>query len=340
MIELRRTGIEVAVLFGASMLLAGCLSDGDGSGGGSGEQTGTLSLSITDAPSDYADAVYLLVESVELKPASRSSVTYEIEEPERINLLDYQGADAFSLVEGFEVPAGNYEWIRLHVEADGVNEENASIVIGQNPGPYNPGEYPLFIPSAQQTGLKLVSGFTVPANGEASFVIDLDLRKAIHRTGAGQFMMRPTFRLIDGLTVGHIQGSVERELTEAEGCYNTAAGSQPWGSAVYLYRDFDATPRPISADLAPEEGGPVTTAVVDTSVTGDSVPFTIGFVEPGEYTVAFTCQSGRDSAVGEDGNLVDPSVDGDPVFYGQTRNVTVDASGNVDPASVSFSWTD
>ncbi len=338
MSKLRETGLGVAMLFGASVLLAGCLSDSDGNG--NGDRTGTLSLAITDAPSDYADAVNLLIESVELKPASGSSVTYVIEEPERINLLDYQGANAFPLVEEFEVPAGNYEWIRLHVAADGVNDEAASIVIGENPGPYNPGEYALRIPSSEQTGLKLVRGFTVPADGEASFVIDLDLRKAIHRTGSGQFMMRPVFRLIDGLTVGHIEGSVERGLTEAPECFNTSAGSQPWGSAVYLYRGFDATPRPIAADLEPEQGGPVTTAVVDTSVAGDPIPFTIGFVPPGEYTVAFTCQSGRDSAVGEDGELVDPDADGDPQFYAQTRNVAVDAAGDVDPASVNFTWSD
>lgn len=323
----------LAGVMGIGLLLAGCL-DGNGVGGDSGQQTGTISLAITDAPVDYAESVNLLIEAVELKPASGPSVSHEIQDPEPINLLNLQGADARSLVDDFEVPAGQYDWIRLHVNADGETTDNAWIVINEDPGPYMPGEYPLFIPSAAQTGLKLVRGFTVPVDGEASFTIDLDLRKAIIRTGNGDFMMRPTFRLIDNLEVAHIQGDVARTLTEDAACFDELG--QPWGSAVYLYQGSDVEPQPLSSGLDPEEGGPVTTAIVDVQGDADPIPFTIGFVEPGDYTVAFTCQSGRDSALDEDGNLVDDDADGNPEFYGQRRNVTVDASGETTPETVSF----
>ncbi len=322
----------VALLAGVG--LAGCLSSDDNNG--SGGETGTLSLAITDAPSDYADAVNLLIRAVELKPADGSSVTYEIEEPEHINLLDYQGADAHWLIQDAELPAGRYEWIRLHFNGDGVSTEEASIEINENPGPYPSGIHPLRVPSSEQTGLKLVRGFTVPAGGEASFTIDLDLRKAIHMTGAGQFMMRPTFRLIDNLTVAHIQGDVARSLTEHPQCFNEDTGGLPWGSAVYLYLGHEAEPAPISANLSPEDGGPITTAGVPLDYTGDPIPFTIGFVESGDYTVAFTCQAGRDSAVDEEGNLVDPSVDGDPEFHPVTVNVTVGDDAAVAPEHVEF----
>lgn len=324
----------VALLAGLSLGLAGCLSDSD-SNGGAGE-TGTMSLAITDAPSDYADAVNLLIRAVEFKPASGNSVTYEIEEPEFINLLDFQGADAHWLVEEVELPAGRYEWIRLHFNGDGVSTDEASIEINENPGPYPVGIHPLRVPSSEQTGLKLVRGFTVPAGGEASFTIDLDLRKAIHMTGNERFMMRPTFRLIDNVTVAHIHGDVERSLTEYPQCFNEEAGSTPWGSGVYLYHGHGAEPLPISADAPAEEGGPITTATVPLDYEGDPIPFTIGFVAPGEYTVAFTCQAGRDSAVDEEGNLVDPSVDGEPEFHPVTMDVTVNDDAVVTPEHVEF----
>jgi hypothetical protein len=37
----------------------------------------------------------------------------------------------------------------------------------------------LLVPSGSETGLKLVSGFTVPSNGVVDYTIDFDLRHAI-----------------------------------------------------------------------------------------------------------------------------------------------------------------
>ena len=54
--------------------------------------------------------------------------------------------------------------------------------------------------------------------------------------------------------------------------------------------------------------------------------------------MAFTCQAGRDSAVDEEGNLVDPSVDGDPEFHPVTVNVTVGDDAAVAPEHVEFRW--
>ena len=37
----------------------------------------------------------------------------------------------------------------------------------------------LLVPSGAETGLKLVSGFTVPSSGVVDYTVDFDLRKAI-----------------------------------------------------------------------------------------------------------------------------------------------------------------
>jgi hypothetical protein len=62
----------------------------------------------------------------------------------------------------------------------------------------------LQVPSGSETGLKLVSGFTVPASGVVDYTIDFDLRQAII-CPAGQSpacVLKPVERLIDNTAVG------------------------------------------------------------------------------------------------------------------------------------------
>lgn len=75
----------VSALAGA---LAAC--GGSGSDGGSTGQTGTVSVGLTDAPVDHAEAVNIEVTALVLKHQDGSPVRYELEIPEPVNLLDYQ----------------------------------------------------------------------------------------------------------------------------------------------------------------------------------------------------------------------------------------------------------
>ena len=176
-----------------SVLIA-CSGGGDGSNNNSGE----LSLGITDGPVENASAVVVSFTTVELQGPEKMLI--ELDPAKTINLLDYQGEDRSLLLDGEELPSGDYQWIRL-----GVDESYSYIEI-------DGGRYDLEIPSSAQTGLKMNRGFTIAAGSSTDFTIDFDLRKSVHQEGTGDYKLRPTLRLVDNLEVNTINGTVAEAL--------------------------------------------------------------------------------------------------------------------------------
>ena len=314
--QYRRTPLLMTML-AVPFLIPACVESDDSSAGG---ETGQLSMAVTDAPVDDASAVVVRFTSIELNPANGDRITIEYDEPREIDLLALQGPDHEWLFEDEEVPAGDYDWMRLHVEpdetADGPPASNMGttsyIAFEDRPDE----EYRLAIPSGLQTGLKLVSGFTVPADQAASFTVDFDLRKAItNPSGApwqemSYYFLRPALRLVDNSDVGHLEGEVDPALVSAN---NEACAG---GDAVYVFDDAEQDP----VDIRDEEGDPVTTALVEQTEESaaegtEAWAYRVGFLTAGEYRVAFTC----------DASLDDPEEANDDVAFQAEAVVTIEA---------------
>lgn len=285
----------------AAFTLAGCNLSGESanSTGGSanstgGSASGSLSLDITDAPVDSASEVRVIFKGVDLQAAGGQRTEIRYEEAKSIDLLSLQGGITEPLLEDETLPAGDYEWIRLILDAD---EGSASYIV------IDEAQYDLFIPSGAQTGLKLVNGFTVPANGEISLTIDFDLRKSIvapKGNPMAKYFLKPALRLVDNSEVGHI-GGVVASMTLTGNC----------SAAVYVYEGFDVTP----GDVGGDGTEPVTSAMVDIDHTGvDEFEYKVAFLVAGEYTASFTC----------DADMDDPEEADDLMFIG-TQNVVVEA---------------
>jgi hypothetical protein len=266
-----------AVVFAATASLAayatGCGEDGHG-----GMSTGTLTLSVSDAPVDLANRVVVLFNGVEVKPEEGDSVSFQIEGKREIDLLALDGTESRVLLNSASLPAGQYNWIRLSVEAERdvldsyIELEDLSVES-------------LWVPSGEEVGLKLNRNFIVPAGGFAAFTVDFDLRKSVHDPeGFDDYILRPTLRVIDNTEIGSITGIVDSALLGPEG-----------ENAVYVYDGADAVPDDMGGN--PE---PVNTAPVDT----ESGQYTVGFLLEGTYTAAFTSQAGKD----------DPSTDDEVDF--------------------------
>lgn len=277
-----------------AMALSGC----GGGGSSSSTGTGTMSLSITDAPVDEADAVIVEFTGVEIKQSGGSSYDYDFDTPRQIDLLALTGGTAEILLNGETLPAGNYEWLRLKVNASqgGDPADDSYIVIGGVP-------YELRIPSGAQSGLKLNRTITIPEDGSTSFTIDFDLRKSVHERAGGIYNLRPTLRLVDNSEDGALQGTVDASTISAE----CVAGDK---AAVYVFEGAGATPDDVNIDGADDD--PVATASVDWE--GGDNTYTVAFLEAGDYTVAFTCDAGID----------DPSAEDTLSFVG-TTDVTITA---------------
>ena len=281
----RRRTTRLVLACSAVLALAAC----GGGDGNSGEPTGTLKLGITDAPVDVADAVVVQFSGVELKPKGGAPFTVDFVDDagqpaaRTIDLYPLTGTQREILLEGEEIPAGEYEWMRLKVDA-------APSVIDTYIG-IGGGQCELLVPSGAETGLKVNRGFTIGVGAITDLTVDFDLRKSIveppgqssdPETGGGQaYFLKPVLRVVDQLEVGTITGHVE---PLPEGC---AAGTPPYPGNVYLYGPY--TDVALSVDdydgVDSDGANPITSARVD-STTFD---YTIGFVPAGKYVIAYTC---------------------------------------------------
>ncbi len=165
---------KALVVTAAVALLAACGggSDGDKS------QTGRLKLSMTDAPVDDVQEVWVKFSAVEFKPEGDAPVLNPLSPAQSLNLLEFQDGRAAVLVNDAVLPAGRYEWIRLVV--DNVPNVRDSYVMA------NGAECELTVPSGAESGLKMNRGFTLPADGSVALTVDFDLRKSLHAPCCGR----------------------------------------------------------------------------------------------------------------------------------------------------------
>lgn len=269
-----------------------------GCGGGDTASTGTLTVGVTDGPVDSAEHVYVQFSGVEIHGDGRTQ-TFNFQSPKQIDLLALQGNNSVPLLNGETLDAGNYEWIRLAVDAVQDGTMDSYIVV-------NGAQYELDIPSGSETGLKLVQGFTVPHGGSADFTIDFDLRQSVNNaptsqnTSAGEYILKPTLRMVDNTEVGHISGMVDGTLMSDNSCTVDNA-------AVYVFSGSGA-----SFDDTGSANPPLTSSLVAYALSAYS--YEVGFLEAGDYTVALTCEADVD----------DPATD-DPISSVMEADVTVTA---------------
>ena len=275
-------GRSAGLVTGIAILLTGC-----GGSGGSAD-TGFLSLGISDGPVHSALKVCIEFTGVELKGQGPAEYI-PVDPPISVNLLDFQGANAAPLLVREQLPAGNYQWMRLDITAErggngGTGDSGGTDCDGDGSYMVTDTEliYNLYVPSSAMNGLKLVGGFTVPGSGTADFTAEFDLMKSVTAPPGldPDVVMRPVIRLVNNLEVGTLTGQVANELAEAENCE----------ASVYLFND-GVTPNAI-VDGEVDPNDPVATALVAAQTKADEsveYHYTIGFLPEGEYEAAFTC---------------------------------------------------
>jgi hypothetical protein len=293
----------------------------EGCGGGGGTDapaTGALSINMTDAPIDGASEVVVRFTGVELHRTNGETVTVDFgSSTKSIDLIKLQGGVTSALTQDSAVPAGSYDWMRLKVLAskNAQGESYIKLLSGA--------QYPLWIPSGAETGLKLNRPFTVAQGSTTRLLVDFDIRKSVHAP-PGQdpnYILRPTLRLLDQLQVGKIVATVD--LT-AVALAQLGAGAPVSGcnAGLYLFAGAAATPDDQDGDAA-DGADPVLYAPVPYDGVNTSVPITIPFVEVGSYTLAATCDFDVDAADTNDYNSA--AIQGAP-GYQTMRWTTV---GNV-----------
>ncbi|HET7396457.1 MAG TPA: DUF4382 domain-containing protein [Gammaproteobacteria bacterium] len=249
------------------LLLASC--------GGSGN-TG-LTVYLTDAPIDNAISVNIGL--VGVKVQGTGGVYYfptpQIETPDFYQL---QGGLEGYLMTAAQLPAGEYQSISLDFSAD-VNSNVSSIALTDGT------VHQLYIPTGEPTTVTAPINFTMPSNGEANITIDLDLRKSIIKdpNNPTKYILRPVLRAVNNNSYGTISGTVDTTLLTST-CV----------PAVYIYSG-DVTPTDVEINATSGIVQPITSALVGLNVTSGQYGFTAGFLPPGQYTAAFTCEANLDN---------------------------------------------
>lgn len=276
MMNLRMLKFVAAALLSGSMLM-GCADDQE-----SGK--GTLSLNITDAPTDAENVagVYITITGVEYRTDGNSWQPFEsFGDPYTVNLLDLtEGKSA--LLGDFSIEAGNYDGLRFKLDAaqNGGNVTNNATYIEFTDG----SQEPLYVPSGTQSGYKAQGTFVVPVNGTVAVTADFDVRKSVVEAGAsGKYLLKPTIRLVVNDQAGTISGAAV--ITEGSGNY-----------VVFVYEEGKWSEDELAE---PAEGESRFSNAVSSARLREDGTFVIPFLAPASYQLVV--------AQFEDGNFLELS---------------------------------
>ncbi|MBA5636268.1 DUF4382 domain-containing protein [Duganella sp. LX20W] len=190
---LRTASVALAAL--TALTLAAC---GGGGGGSTAPTTtlGTLTVSLTDAPSCGFDAVNVTVNKVRVNQSATASDTdagwtdITLNPARKINLLNLTNG-ALDALGQTPLSAGHYTQLRLVLDPNtGNGLANSVVPTGSTT------EVSLDTPSAVQSGIKLVNEFDVAAGQKVDLVLDFDACKSVVTKGNGKYALKPVVKVI------------------------------------------------------------------------------------------------------------------------------------------------
>ena len=154
-------------------------------------QTGTVVVRLTDASAAYEE-VHITISDIELSMPG-GWVSIKLDTAKTIDLLEWNNGKSIEIGRQSLSP-GKVTQIRLtllraDIRVDGVT-------------------YPLDVPSGEQSGLKLNTGFDVVAGVTYELALDFDVQKSIVETGKADYKLKPVIRAVPVATSGSISGIV------------------------------------------------------------------------------------------------------------------------------------
>ncbi|WP_372870839.1 DUF4382 domain-containing protein [Shewanella sp.] len=308
--------------------------------GGGGDDTpqvqmGSFSLGVSDNPAD-ATEVNIAFKQVVLKNAS-GTYSFNVANDgaaKQVDLLSFQGASAETLVEGVQVPVGEYQMCIYMENRETVDTDSSFVKTndGNDHGLVTNSNGSCGGTGAEDTDagrLFFNKAFTIAA-GANDYVAEFDLARGIQAPHGNKdyWTLKPTsVQLVNRADVGNIEGLIGPDTIAA--C-ETAAGGSEFAGAVYLYdagtvldNMSDIRPQVTEPMVAPlavarvneitDEGG---------NVTGHGYEF--GYVVAGSYALGYTCVAQNDDPEADNGNTDSPEDIAAPFFiHADEQNVTV-----------------
>ena len=265
----------------AALPFAACNSGGNGNG--------SVDIALTDTPTDLASSVVLEFTGVKFQPTNGTVISYTFPAARRFDLLQLQLGNSAPLLAGFDLPAGHYQWLELEVSATPGAKDSFLVDSGGTQG--------LVLIAGGQAGLRTSNGFDVTANEGVTLVVDFDARKSVlpPTGGSTDYQLQPHIRMLNALAGGNIVGTVPAASAAVANCV----------PVVYVYAGNVSHPTDID-DSAPASTQPVTEEPVQLITSSGLYRFAATYLPTGTYTLAFTCDAGKDDPATADALTFSP----------------------------------
>jgi hypothetical protein len=179
-----------------------------------------LGVSLTDASTDLYQAIYVTIDVVQVKKKNAGEEDagwLTILTPEKtFNLLELVNGVTADLGLA-ELEAGEYGQMRLILGTQADDSENILGEAHQYPNYLIKNDTDstieeLKVPSGYQTGIKIVRGFTIAANGATELLLDFDACKSVVQAGnSGKWLLKPTIKVLDTVNYSVVSGVVKDE---------------------------------------------------------------------------------------------------------------------------------
>ena len=180
---------------------------------------GRLKIYLTNTSGDYKandsenySAVNVTISKIQVHLAGENEedegewIEWELNENDgkTFDLIVLKEEGLSALLSEVDIDPGKYTQIRLFVsestisvEIEGTRENSKAIeVVGE----VLSDTFDVEIPSAYQTGLKLIHSFEINDGQTTELTIDFDAEKSIVKTGNGRYILKPTIKVITNIS--------------------------------------------------------------------------------------------------------------------------------------------
>lgn len=240
---------------------------------------GSITLSVTDTPADEVSRVVVQFSAVEFEDSAGHWERIELRPEMQLDLLALRGGESKALIDDESIPAGTYRRIRFVIDADPNGTES---YVDRTNG----GRIALEPDGGEDVRPTVDFRFTLDDGDDVALTVDFDLRRGLIEPddSSDRYRLRSALRAVDDEFSGRVSGTVSAGLV-TNGC-------EP---ALYVFEGQDADVGDIGGAKAP------LTSVGLLAQNGSSgLSYSIGFLEAGDYTMAFTCDAQDDDPEDDD----------------------------------------
>ena len=301
----------------ASTIILGLTACG---GSDSAPATTKVDIGVSDAAIDEVSQVVVHYTKIALLPQTEGQepiiLDFE-EEVQVVNLLEFQGSKKFLLLDDHEVLVGDYKACLFVQDGNTATPSLSSHVVLadtttlQALNVQGDGACPQGVGKEDGTGVLFFNNaFTIDEESN-NYVIEFDLRGLKEDPqNAGDYIIKRTWvDIINANTTGNLAGSISAAAFLE--CEVTSPDTQGNGFAHSVYLYPGATTEDEIGDVDGSLEGtmaPISASLLTEDTTGETV-YTqeFGFLEPGNYRVAYTCMANDDASDTEE--PIVPSVD-------------------------------